>query len=54
MKAYWIIDPEQDHVLVYRWAESSDPAKLGSADVLTTPLIPGMRIRLRAIFSKKL
>lgn len=54
VKEYWIVDPEQDHVLAYRWAEGSDPAKLGPADVLTSPLIPGLRIRLRVIFSKKL
>lgn len=54
VKEYWIVDPEQDQVLVYRWAEGSDPAKLGLADVLTTPLIPGLRIRLRTVLSKRL
>lgn len=54
MKEYWIVDPDQDQVFVYRWAEGPDPAKLGPAEVLTTPLISGLRIRLRAIFSKRL
>jgi Uma2 family endonuclease len=54
VKEYWIVDPEQDHLLVYRWAEGTNPSKLGPPDVLATPLIPGLRIRLRAVFSQKL
>jgi Uma2 family endonuclease len=54
VKEYWIVDPEQDSMLLYRWSEGADPARLGPAATLTTPPIPGLRIRLKAVFSKRI
>src|SRR5258706_7396359 len=54
VKEYWIVDPDKDELLVYRWPASADPTKCVPADTLTSPLIPGLRIRLRAVFSKRI
>lgn len=52
VKEYWIIDVDDKSVLIHRFAESTEPQKLVISDVLTTPLLPGLRIRLRSIFAK--
>jgi Uma2 family endonuclease len=52
---YWVVDPEIDVVRVYRneSGEFQRPIELSAEadDVLTTPLLPGLRIRLAQIFS---
>jgi len=55
VREYWIIDPELDVVKVYRRAaEGSFPraAELSREEdhVLTTPLLPDLRIPLDALF----
>ena len=51
---YWIVDPELDLVKVYRLAggKFERVAELSSEsdDVLTTPLLPELRVSLRALF----
>jgi Uma2 family endonuclease len=51
---YWVIDPEVDVVKVYRLIEGRytrvHELSLEAADVLTTPLLPGLALPLTAIF----
>ena len=51
---YWVIDPELDAIKVYRRAneryERTAELTLESGDVLTTPLLPGLDLRLAKIF----
>jgi Uma2 family endonuclease len=51
---YWVVDPELDVIRVYRQQESRyvrvAELSLESADVLTTPLLPGLTLPLSAIF----
>lgn len=50
---YWVVDPELDVVRVYRSANVFErPHELSreAGDVLTTPLLPGLELRLEAIF----
>ena len=49
---YWPIDPRNDTVtqLELRDGEYIERAVLGSDDILTTPLLPGLTIPLAAIF----
>jgi len=54
---YWVVDPELDLVKVYRLTggKFERVAELSSEsdDVLTTPLLPGLRIPLRALFREE-
>jgi Uma2 family endonuclease len=51
---YWVIDPELDTIKVYRRAndryQRTTELTLESGDVLTTPLLPGLDLRLAKIF----
>jgi len=47
---YWIIEPDQCWMLVYRFAESAQARELSGNDSVTTPLLPGLEIALRDIF----
>jgi Uma2 family endonuclease len=51
---YWIVDPRCDVIRVYRRAEDAfGPAlqlSLEAGDVLTTSLLPGLELPLKAVF----
>jgi Uma2 family endonuclease len=50
---YWVVDPELDVVRVYRSPDAFErPAELSreAGHVLTTPLLPGLELRLAEIF----
>ena len=53
---YWIVDPEVDVVRVYRLADGrfARPLELSleANDVLTTPLLPGLEIKLARLFQE--
>jgi len=46
---FWIIDPRTNTVRVIR--DGNDVAELSESDVLTTPLLPGLKIKLVEIFA---
>ncbi len=50
VKEYWILDPQQRTVQVFRTARFKLTATLGVRDVLTTPLLPGFRCHVKEIF----
>ena len=49
---YWIVDPEQEWIRIYRCRESglATVAELRSGDNLTTPLLPGFSLEVELIF----
>lgn len=47
---YWIVDPDERYVLVYRFAESTEARKLVASDTLNTPLLPGLEIPVASVF----
>jgi Uma2 family endonuclease len=51
---YWIVDPDVDWIEVYRRAEGrlerALELRLERDDVLTTPLLPGLRLPLSKVF----
>ena len=51
---YWIIDPELDSIDVYRLTDGryvrNDQLTLETADVVRTPLLPGLTPPLSTIF----
>lgn len=51
---YWVIDPELDEVRIYRHAEGRfERVRLltrEQADILTSPLLPGLELRLADVF----
>ena len=54
VREYWIVDPDSQVVRVFR--RQSDGAlavnvELTQGTVLTTPLLPGMEIRLNELFA---
>jgi len=51
---YWIVDPENDSITIYRLQENSrTPLRiLSSGDALETPLLPGFSLPLAAIFTE--
>ena len=57
IREYWVVDPELDLVKVYRLTggKFERVAELSSEsnDVLTTPLLPELRIPLRALFREE-
>ncbi|HEU4888668.1 MAG TPA: Uma2 family endonuclease [Thermoanaerobaculia bacterium] len=48
---YWIVDPDREMVKIYR-RTSGGFALVPPADDLTTPLIPGFSLAVRAIFEQ--
>jgi Uma2 family endonuclease len=56
VREYWLVDPERDTVTLFRRQAEGSLAEVamlaGSADVLTTPLIPGLAIRLGELFKR--
>lgn len=48
---YWIVDPEADHVIVYRLADGRYGEGLAIRETLTTPLLPGLEIDLARLFA---
>ena len=52
---YWLVDAEFETIKVYRWAGESGRVEpelyeLERGDLLTTPLLPGLELPLRAVF----
>ncbi len=49
---YWLVDPQRRTVRVYRRAEAGflAPEDFSVRNVLSTPLLPGLEIRVREIF----
>lgn len=55
VREYWLVDPELDTVQVFRPSPDRKLARVveltaDDGDVLTTPLLPGCQIDLRALF----
>lgn len=54
VREYWIVDPERDAVRVFRRRDDGSfplVANLTRERVLTTPLLPGLEIRLNELFA---
>ena len=55
VREYWIVDPDKDAVVVHRRTDQGQFEVLqltrGSAELLTTPLLPGLEIALTALFA---
>jgi len=53
---YWVVDPDIDVVRVYRLQggryERAHELSLDHGDVLTTPLLPGLELKLSEIFAE--
>ena len=51
VQEYWIVDPDERRVEVLRHEEGrlEEGARLGVGERLTTPLLPGLEIGLRAV-----
>ena len=54
VEEYWVVDPELDSIRVYRRVGDrfviATELSLAAADVLTTPLLPGLELPLTRIF----
>lgn len=50
---YWIVDPEADHVTVYRLANSVYDSGTIVRTTLNTPLLPGLEIQLARVFAPR-
>lgn len=50
---YWIVDPEADHVTVYRLATAVYDSGTIVRTALTTPLLPGLEIQLARVFAPR-
>lgn len=48
---YWIVDPEADHVIVYRLVDGRYGEGIAIRETLTTPLLPGLEIDLARLFA---
>ncbi len=53
VQEYWIVDPEADHVTVYRLANGRYGDGAVIRDSLTTPLLPGLEINLAKVFAPR-
>ena len=51
VREYWIVNPDECYLLVYRFDESAEPRKLVVGDILTTPLLPGLEIPVNSLFA---
>ena len=53
---YWVVDPDIDVVRVYRLEngkyQRAQELSLDHGDVLTTPLLPGLALKLSEIFAE--
>ena len=53
---YWVVDPDIDVVRVYRLESGryrrAQELSLDHGDVLTTPLLPGLELKLSEIFAE--
>ncbi len=54
VREYWIVDPELDAIKIYRHVDGAFArvAELSAErdDVLSTPLLPGLSVKLTAVF----
>jgi Uma2 family endonuclease len=50
---YWIVDPEADHVTLYRRSGSKYGEGIVVRATLTTPLLPGLEIDLAKVFAPR-
>ncbi len=53
VQEYWIVDPEADHVTVYRLANGRYGDGIVVRETLTTPLLPGFEIELARVFAPR-
>jgi Uma2 family endonuclease len=53
VQEYWIVDPEADHVTVYRLANGRYGDGAVIRETLTTPLLPGLEINLAKVFAPR-
>jgi Uma2 family endonuclease len=56
VREYWILDPDQNAIDVYRWEgpESSEtPRRFAIGEALTTPLVPGLALPLDKLFGSE-
>jgi Uma2 family endonuclease len=53
VQEYWLVDPEQDRVEVFRRSGASfgDPVLVGRTGVITTPLLPDFALPLHRVFA---
>ncbi len=49
----WIVDPEADHVTVYRLSNGRYSDGIVVRETLTTPLLPGLEIDLARVFAPR-
>jgi len=57
VREYWVVDPDIDVVKVYRRTEDGSFARMvelaaADDDVLQTPLLPGLSVKLRELFAQ--
>ena len=54
MPEYWIGDPEAKTLVIRRLVTGrwSDPVSLGLRDTATTPLMPGVRVKLKDLYAE--
>lgn len=52
VEEYWLIDPDQDEVMVHRRGTTGfeHVVRLSRAEVLTTPVLPGLDLPLERVF----
>jgi Uma2 family endonuclease len=53
VQEYWIVDPEADHVTVYRLTDGRYGDGIVIRETLTTPLLPGLEISLAKVFAPR-
>lgn len=53
VEEYWLIDPDQDSVVVHRRVTSGfeEVTRFSRSDLLTTPLLPGLELVLARVFA---
>jgi Uma2 family endonuclease len=51
VREYWIVDPARNVVRVFRRQADGSFSELTRPELLTTPLLPGLEIRLDALFA---
>src|SRR5258706_4210453 len=53
VQGYWIVDPEADHLTVYRLANGRYGDGIVIRETLTTPLLSGLEINLAKVFAPR-